>query len=60
MTRRNFIRVISGTLSTGLAALCCIAEKVLPRRFTRAVRCNSYPGPVNSKKNIKNVGKWSG
>jgi hypothetical protein len=60
MTRRNFLQVISGAVSTGLAFLCWLLKKTVPRRFTKAVGCKKYPGPVKALEDIDNVGKWSG
>lgn len=60
MTRRNFLQVFAGAVSTGLGALWWLMKKTVPRRFKRAAQCNDYPGPVKSPGDIKNVGKWSG
>lgn len=60
MTRRNFLQVFSSAVSTGLGALWWLMKKTVPRKFTRAARCKSYPGPVKSPDDINNVGKWSG
>lgn len=60
MTRRNFLQVFSGAVSTGLGFLWWMAKKAVPRKFTRAARCKNYPGPVKSPGDIENVSKWSG
>ncbi|RKY09196.1 MAG: hypothetical protein DRP65_08100 [Planctomycetota bacterium] len=60
MTRRNFLQVFTGAVSAGLGFVCWMAKKAVPRRFTRAARHRSYPGPVKSLSEIDNVGKWSG
>ena len=60
MTRRNFLQVISGTLSAGLAALYRLTKKTVPRKFTRAARYKNYPGHIGNHNDINNVGKWSG
>ena len=60
MTRRNFLQVISGAVSTGLAFLCWLAKKTVPRRFTKAARCKNYPGPVKKSPDTDKMAKWSG
>lgn len=60
MTRRNFMQVFTGAVSTGLALLWWLMKKTVPRKFTRAARCKNYPGPVKGLNDINNVGKWSG
>jgi len=60
MTRRNFLQVFWGAVSTGLCFLWWMAKKAVPRKFIRADRYKNYPGPVEALKDIDNVGKWSG
>ena len=60
MTRRNFLQVVTGTVSAALCGLWWLAKKAVPRKFIKAVRCKNYPGPVKALEDIDKVGKWSG
>jgi hypothetical protein len=60
MTRRNFLQAIWAALSAGLGGIWLLAKKAVPRRFTRAVKCKKYPGPVKKSHDTDKIAKWSG
>jgi hypothetical protein len=60
MTRRKFIGyVVKIPLAIAIGAWF-IAEKVIPCRFTRAVRFGKYPGHLKPLSDINTQSKWSG
>lgn len=60
MTRREFIQEIFKTSLAVITGIWFWAKKVAPRRFTRALKHNKYPGSVKSLQKIDGPGKWSG
>jgi hypothetical protein len=60
MTRRKFIEYMIKTAAAIAAGAWFVAEKVVPRRFIRAVRCRKYPGRLKQLADINNQSKWSG
>jgi len=60
MTRRKFIQEIIKTASAIIVGTWCLAKKVAPRRFIRAVKLDKYPGSVKPLQHINEQGKWNG
>jgi len=60
MTRREFIKKLGGTGLAFITGATWLAEKILPRRFVRAIGVQKYPGTLKPLGNINNQGKWSG
>ena len=60
MTRREFIKKAAGAGLALIAGAAWLTEKVLPRRFVRAIGIRKYPGTLKPLSNINNQSKWSG
>ena len=60
MTRREFLKKISGALLATAAGAGWLAKKVVPRKFVRAVRARIYPGSLRALEDIDTISKWSG
>jgi len=60
MTRRKFVRGITGVLSALGLGWCWIARAVSPRRVVRTVRLGKYPGRIVPMGDIRKQAKWSG
>jgi hypothetical protein len=60
MTRRRFVRVITGTTSALCGGLCWLSQRAAPHRVVRALRLGKYPGEVVPMEDIGKQSKWSG
>ncbi len=60
MTRRKFIRKMTGAAAVFILGVRRVGEKVSPRRFIRAVSSGKYPGTVRPLHKVTGPGKWSG
>jgi drug/metabolite transporter (DMT)-like permease len=60
MTRREFIKKLAGAGLALVAGVAWTAEKVLPRRFVRALKVKKYPGVLRPLGNVYEQSKWSG
>jgi len=60
MTRRKFFRTVAKAASATMLGAIWLARKAAPRRFVRAGRLPSYPGPLKPLGDIRKPGKWGG
>jgi hypothetical protein len=60
MTRRKFIKKLTGICLAIVAGVCWLGKKTTPRRFMRAARLKKYPGPVKTGPDTYNQSEWSG
>ena len=60
MTRRKFIRKVTGVGLTIVVGASWLIKKTAPRKFIRAVRLKKYPGSLKPLGDISKQSKWSG
>ena len=60
MTRRKFVHVVVGGLSSMGFGLCRVLRAVSPRRVVRAARLRRYPGRIVPMADIRKQARWSG
>jgi len=60
MTRRKFIQKIIKNAAAVAAGALCLAKKVLPCKFVRALKTKKFPGLIKPLRNIGKQSKWSG
>ena len=60
MKRRGFLAAVLGALVA--APALWLTRRVLPARYTQALRARRYPGPVSGMDmaKVKRPGKWAG
>lgn len=60
MKRRGFLRVTLRALIAAPLAWC--AERVVPARYTEALRARFYPGPLQDldKSELRRPARWAG
>jgi hypothetical protein len=60
MTRRRFVRIITGVASAFCGGLYRLSQRAVPRRVVRALRLGKYPGEVVPMGDMGKQSKWSG
>lgn len=60
MTRRKFLKRITGAALLAVGAVAGFVKKAAPRKFVRAVPTKLYPGGLKALRNISKAAKWSG
>ena len=60
MTRRKFVHGLAKAGALILVGAAWLAKKATPRKFTRALRHQGYPGPLRAPHDIFEQSKWSG
>ena len=60
MTRREFIKSLTGVVVASLTGIRWLAKTVMPRRFVRASGVKKYPGTLIPMGDVSQESKWSG
>jgi hypothetical protein len=60
MTRREFIKSLTGVVVASLIGIRWLAKIAVPRRFILASQVKKYPGSLIPLGDISQQSKWSG